>query len=227
MGMCGRQMTVTLCFFIIARVTTINVKIGVEENIFGVRDGVQQMFNLGFMGALTTTILGSIAWQLVAASFPIAFLSNPIVYVFLQAALLLEATGICSAAWFFALIQKKITGFQYDEVYIGTAEERAAKGHADDVDAGNLDMGTNVLEATVNMGLKTGWMEGDYTTRRNTILQTIADIREQIKLSVTEDEKAVFEQSLKLELEKLQRTNKEQEESVRKLGDLNLDVEAP
>jgi len=225
--MCGRQMTVTLCFFIIARVTTINVAIGEEENIFGVSDPIQRMFNMGFMGALTTTILGSIAWQLVAGQFPIAFLSNPIVYIFLQAALFLEATGICAAAWFFALIQKKITGFQYDEVYIGTAEERAAKGHADDLDAGNLDMGTNVLEATVNMGLKTGWMEGDYTTRRNTILQTISDIREQIKLSVTEDEKAVFEQSLKLEIEKLQRTNKEQEESVRKLGDLNLDVESP
>merc|ERR1712032_983182 len=225
--MCGRQMTVTLCFFVMGRVTTINIVIGEQPNIFGVSDPIQGMFNLGFMGAITTTILGSIAWQLVAGAFPIGFLSNPIVYIFLQAALFLEATGICAAAWFFALIQKKICGFQYDEVYIGTAEERAAKGHADDEDAGNLDLGTNVLEATVNMGLKTGWMEGDYTTRRNTILQTIADIREQIKLSVTEDEKAVFEQSLKLEIEKLQRTNKEQEESVRKLGDLNLDVESP
>jgi len=225
--MCGRQMTVTLCFFVIARVTTINIDIGNEPNIFGVSDPIQRMFNMGFMGALTTTILGSIAWQLVAGQFPIAFLSNPIVYIFLQCALLLEATGICAAAWFFALIQKKITGFQYDEVYIGTAEERAAKGHADDPDAGNLDMGTNVLEATVNMGLTTGWMEGDYTTRRNTILQAITDLREQIKLSVTEDEKAVFEQSLKLEMDKLQRTNKEQEESVRKLGELKLDEESP
>merc|ERR1712176_1499977 len=124
-------------------------------------------------------------------------------------------------------IQKKITGFQYDEVYIGTAEERAAKGHADDVNAGNLDMGTNVLEATVNMGLATGWMEGDYTTRRNTILKAIADLREQIKLSVTEDEKAVFEQSLKLEIEKLQRTNKEQEDSTREMdGRISMEINA-
>jgi len=185
------------------------------------------MFNLGFMGALTTTILGSIAWQLVAGQFPIAFLSNPIVYIFLQAALFLEATGICAAAWFFALIQKKICGFQYDEVYIGTAEERAAKGHADDEDAGNLDMGTNVIASTVNRGLTVGWMEGDYTTRRKHILQQIADIREQIKLSVTEEEKAVFEQSLKIELSKLERTNNEQEASSKKLGDLKLDEEAP
>merc|ERR1712194_436268 len=133
--MCGRQMTVTLCFFIIARVTTVNVVIGEDENIFGVSDGVQSIFNLGFAGAITTTILGSIAWQLVASSFPIAFLSNPVVYVFLQIALFLEATGICSAAWFLAVLQRKACGFQFDEVYVGTPEERAAKGHADVADA--------------------------------------------------------------------------------------------
>merc|ERR1712151_1102525 len=103
-------------------------------------DPIQKMLNLGFMGAITTTILGSIAWQLVASSFPIAFLSNPIVYVFLQAALFLEATGICAAAWFLALIQRKICGFQFDEVYVGTPEERMAKDHGDV--EGNLDMGT-------------------------------------------------------------------------------------
>merc|ERR1712086_745435 len=43
--MCGRQMTVTACFFIIARVTTINVEIGVDDNIFGVSDPIQKFFN--------------------------------------------------------------------------------------------------------------------------------------------------------------------------------------
>merc|ERR1711915_169915 len=118
--MCGRQMTVTLLLLRHPRVTTINVDIGNEPNIFGVSDGVQLFFNLGFMGVITTTILGSIAWQLVAGSFPVAFLSNPIVYVFPQAALALEATGICSAAWFLAVLQRKALGFQFDEVYIGT-----------------------------------------------------------------------------------------------------------
>merc|ERR1712176_968085 len=141
--MCGRQMTVTLCFFIIARVTTVNVDVETDPTIFGVSEGIQKnLLNLGFMGAITTTILGSIAWQLVASSFPIAFLSNPIVFVFLQLALALEATGICAAAWFLALIQRKICGFQFDEVYVGTPEERAAKGNPDA--AANLDLGTNV-----------------------------------------------------------------------------------
>jgi len=211
-------MTVTLCFFIIARVTTVNVDVETDENIFGVSDFIQKnLLNLGFMGAITTTILGSIAWQLVASSFPIAFLSNPIVYVFLQLALALEATGICAAAWFLALIQRKICGFQFDEVYVGTPEERAAKAHADDVDAGNLNLGTNVLQSTVNSGLPIGWAEGDYTKRRENILKNISDLREQIKLSVTEGEKAAFEQSLKIELRNLERVNKEQEESTRDL----------
>merc|ERR1739838_783543 len=171
-----------------ARVTTINVDVGNEPNIFNVPDWVQSgLFNLGFMGAITTTILGSIAWQLVAGSFPIAFLSNPIVYIFLQAALFLEATGICAAAWFPALLQRKACGFQFDEVYIGTAEERAAKGHADDVVA--LDMGTNVIAPAVAAGLDITWAEGDYTAQRNRILKNIADLREQIKMSVTEEEK--------------------------------------
>ena len=214
--MCGRQMTVTLCFFIIARVTTINVDVATEPTIFGVPDWVQlYIFNLGFMGAITTTILGSIAWQLVAGSFPIAFLSNPIVYVFLQAALALEATGICSAAWFLALLQRKACGFQFDEVYIGTAEERAAKGHADEET--NLDLGTNVIVPAVAGGLDITWAEGDYTARRNRILKNITELREQIKQSVTDEEKAAFEQSLKIEIANLEKTNKEQELSARQL----------
>jgi len=214
--MCGRQMTVTLCFFVIARVTTINVDVGNEPNIFDVPDWVQLgLFNLGFMGAITTTILGSIAWQLVAGSFPIAFLSNPIVYVFLQAALFLEWTGICAAAWFLALIQRKACGFKFDEVYIGTPEERAAKGHADeDID---LDMGTNVIAPAVAAGLNIAWAEGDYTAQRNRILKNIADLREQIKMSVTEEEKAAFESSMKIEIANLEKTNKAQEESTRQL----------
>jgi len=227
--MCGRQITVTLCFFFIARVTTINVVIGEDDNIFGVSDWVQKMFNLGFMGAITTTILGSVAWQLVASSFPIAFLSNPIVYLFLQAALFLEATGICAAAWFLALIQKKVMGYQYDEVYVGTPEERAAKDHADDNHAQmHLDMGTNVLAPGINDAIQfdSDWAEGDYTDRRNRTLKNIAELRIQINLCVTDEEKEAFQMALKLEVQQLERTNKEQEKSVRNLGAGGDDAEA-
>merc|ERR1712087_878823 len=114
-----------------ARVTTQNVT-DEQTNVMGLPDGIQGFLNLGFQGALLTTILGSITWQLVAGAFPVAFLSNPVTYILLRICLLLEATGICNGAWVLAAIFKKIFGYQKDEVYIGTAEERAARGMKDD-----------------------------------------------------------------------------------------------
>jgi hypothetical protein len=227
--MCGRQMTVTLCFFIIARVTTINIDIGNEDNIFGVSDPIQKMFNLGFMGALVTTILGSITWQLVAGAFPIAFLSNPIVYIFLQLALFLEATGICAAAWFLAVVQRKVLGFQFDEVYIGTPEERAAKGHADTKEAGdNLQLGTNLPTHEVGKQVITkeymDIVEQNFTNQREKVMANIAEIREQIS-QAPEGEKAVFEQALKLEVDNLKALNENHETSMRDLKKMRESVE--
>eukprot|EP01083_Nonionella_stella_P150630 480183_1 len=136
--MVGRQLCVVSCMFFIARVTSLKYEDG--ETIFGVSAGLQSFFELGFLGALITTILASISWQLVASAFPIAFLSNPLTYILLRVCLILEATGLCQAAWVMAAIHKKIAGFQRDEVYIGTAEERAAKEMGDDT--GHLPIGT-------------------------------------------------------------------------------------
>jgi len=136
--MIGRQLCVVSCFFIIARVTTLNVKEG-DENVLGVSDGWQAFFNTGLCGAIITTVVASVSWQLVASAFPIAFLSNPFTYIFLRICLFLEATGICSGAWVLAAIHKKIAGFQRDEVYIGTAEERAEKKMGDNDE--NLHLG--------------------------------------------------------------------------------------
>jgi Silicon transporter len=126
----GRQICATICTFIIARITSINVDIGAtageEKNIFGVSNGLQSFFNTGLLGALITTIVGSLAWRIIAASFPVAFLSNPLILLIVQLCLLLEASGVCSAAWLLAWIQKKAVGYHRDEVYIGTPEQRAA-----------------------------------------------------------------------------------------------------
>merc|ERR1712179_680959 len=114
--MVGRQLCVVSCMFFVARVTTVSIP-----------DGGSNIFNLGFLGALITTIIGSISWQLVASTFPIAFLSNPLTYILLRICLFLEGTGLCQASWVMAAVHKKIANFQRDEVYIGTAEDRAAK----------------------------------------------------------------------------------------------------
>lgn len=122
--MVGRQMCVTLCFFIVARVTTIKLNDG-DDNIFGVPDGIQAFFNTGLLGALITTIVASITWQLVASAFPMAFLSTPVTYVLLKFCLFLEWTGLCQGAWVVARVHRRIIGFKRDEVYIGSAEDRA------------------------------------------------------------------------------------------------------
>jgi Silicon transporter len=133
--MVGRQLCVVSCMFFVARVTSLEIKEG-EENIFGVSDGLQKLFNTGLLGAFITTIIGSVAWQLLASAFPVFFMSLPFTYIFLIICLGLDATGLCQGAWVLAAIQKKIMGFQRDEVYIGSAEERAAKNMSDDADGG-------------------------------------------------------------------------------------------
>merc|ERR1712037_1045085 len=85
-----------------------------------------------------------ISWQLVAGAFPVAFLSNPVTYILLRICLFLEGTGICNGAWVLAGIHKSIAGFQRDEVYIGTAEERRARGMKDDSKR-DIDMGAALI----------------------------------------------------------------------------------
>merc|ERR1712110_518884 len=127
--MIGRQICVVGCMFIVARVCTLNVEVGTARNVFGVPDGFQSFLNTGLLAALITTIIGSIAWQLVAAAFPMAFLSNPLVYILLRWCLFLESTGICSGAWVLARIFERMMGWKTDEAYIGTPEERAKRAH--------------------------------------------------------------------------------------------------
>ena len=129
--MIGRQLTVVSCMFFVARVTSVKMDEG-AGNLFGVKDGIQALFDSGLLGALFFTIVGSISWQLVAAAFPIAFMSNPVTYILLRIALAIEFTGVCNGAWVLAAIDVKVRGFQRDEAYLGTAEEREAENMGDD-----------------------------------------------------------------------------------------------
>jgi Silicon transporter len=129
--MIGRQLSVVSCMFFVARISSVSMSEN-DPNMFGVSDGIQKLFNTGLLGAVIVALLGSIPWRLIASAFPMVFVNNPIVYIFLRICLFFEMTGICSGAWVLAAIHAKLEGFQRDEVYIGTAEERAAKGMDDD-----------------------------------------------------------------------------------------------
>ena len=153
--MVGRQLCVVSCMFIIARIASVSMKEG-ESNLFGVSDATQGLFSTGLLGALIVAIIGSITWRLLASAFPLFFLANPACYILLRWCLLLEYTGILHGAWVLAAIHKKLAGFQRDEVYIGTAEERAAQNLADKsknvpVGAGHpvpsVDVGENPIDS--------------------------------------------------------------------------------
>jgi len=113
----GRQIFVASIIFIVARIAALDI--GDSDNIFGVNDSLQKFFNTGFLGALILTIIGSLAWRIVASSFPLTFMSNPFIYIIICICLFLETTGICSACWVFARLHKKIVNYQPDKVYIG------------------------------------------------------------------------------------------------------------
>jgi hypothetical protein len=130
----GRQIFVATCMFVVARIASPSYGEG-DANIFGVSDGFQAFLNTGLTGAVITTLIGSLAWRIVASSFPVAFLSNPLIYFIIRVCLVLDSIGLCSGAWFMALIHKQLVGFQVDEVYIGTPAERAAAAKATDEEA--------------------------------------------------------------------------------------------
>ena len=152
--MIGRQLSVVSCIFFVARVTSIKMAEG-AGNMFGVSDPIQKMFDTGLLRALFLTVVGSISWQLVASAFPIAFMANPLTYILLRIALGIEFTGICNGAWVIAATIANLGGYQRDEVYIGTAEERVAKNLDDDQSRLNAGKGHIVpMPAYVNNALQ-------------------------------------------------------------------------
>jgi hypothetical protein len=121
----GRQVCVTFALFILATILTIDVDLTPLRDgtrpltVMGVNEGMQEFLNSGLPGALVTTILASLAWRIIASSFPIAFMSSPLVSLSIHFCLLLEATGLFSSAWTCAAAHKQLVGFKSDEDYIG------------------------------------------------------------------------------------------------------------
>eukprot|EP00588_Corethron_pennatum_P013425 CAMPEP_0194276666 /NCGR_PEP_ID=MMETSP0169-20130528/9195_1 /TAXON_ID=218684 /ORGANISM="Corethron pennatum, Strain L29A3" /LENGTH=1536 /DNA_ID=CAMNT_0039020433 /DNA_START=169 /DNA_END=4775 /DNA_ORIENTATION=- len=118
----GRQILAATGMFVVARIMTLSYDSG--DSIFEFSPGFQGFLNTGLLGAVITTILASLIWRVLASSFPIMFLANPIIYIIIRICLVLDQTGVCSSAWLLALINKQVMGYQIDEVYIGTPEER-------------------------------------------------------------------------------------------------------
>jgi len=131
----GRQIFVAALMFIVARIATINIdtELG-ESNIFGVGDGFQEFLDTGLLGAIILTIIGSLAWRVIASSFPLLFMSNPLVYVIIRACFIIESTGVCSVAWLIALVCKKIFRLKSDDEYLNNDDDNEDEKDTDDDD---------------------------------------------------------------------------------------------
>jgi hypothetical protein len=116
----GRQVLVTVCTFLIAKIISLNVVPGEGNNIFSVSDGIQLFFNTGLLGAIITTIFSSLIWRVVASDFPILFLNNIGALVILRLCLLIEICGICASAWICARLHNILAKYQPDSKYLQT-----------------------------------------------------------------------------------------------------------
>lgn len=112
----GRQIFVASLIFIVARIASIS---GPEEYvIFGASAGMQAFYNTGLLGSVVLTIVGSLIWRIIASSYPMAFMSNPMIYIIIRMCLLMEGTGICSSSWGLARVQKYLQAYKPDEEYL-------------------------------------------------------------------------------------------------------------
>ena len=116
----GRQIFVASLMFIVARIASISGP--GDYRIFGANESLQSFYNTGLLGSVLLTIFGSLVWRIIASSYPMAFMSNPIIYVIIRMCLLVEGSGICSASWGLASIHKRIVAYQPDEVYLDSSE---------------------------------------------------------------------------------------------------------
>jgi len=119
----GRQIGQTIVQFLLARITTLDYPIGDEhENIWGVSDLWQKLFNMGILGAIIATVLASLIWRVLASEFPLAFLSLPVSRPIIVLCLWAERTGVIQCAWALAALHRKITGIRPDEHYLGDTD---------------------------------------------------------------------------------------------------------
>ena len=97
----GRQIWVTFCMFVVARISGIdgnNQDFADGYTTFAISESFQNFVNTGIIGAFVTTILGSLIFRVIASKFPLLFLSNPLIYPVIHLCLFLESTGIIQFA---------------------------------------------------------------------------------------------------------------------------------
>jgi hypothetical protein len=117
----GRQIVVASLMFTVGRVVSVDAAhaaVAAGRTSFDVSDDFQSFLNLNFCGALITTILGSLIWRVVAGSYPLIFMSNPVIYVLINFCYLLEATGLFSSSFAVAKTANLVFRLRDDDHYL-------------------------------------------------------------------------------------------------------------
>jgi len=144
----GRQVLQTVIMFVIARITSLDMKDG--KTIFGVSSSFQTFLNSGVLAILFATIIASLSWRVLANTFPVAFLSCPLSRPIIFLCLAAEATGICSIAWSLAKIHRVVCRLKDDEYYIGSIEERAVDNNSNAIKELDITERTSVHQGCDN-----------------------------------------------------------------------------
>ena len=101
------------------------------ETSFEASPGFQDFINTGLLGAVVTTMLGCLIWRIIASSYPLLFMSNPIIYLTIKLCLAIEFSGLCSASWVLGKIHKDIVDYQPDAVRLEGAPKQVTRRDKD------------------------------------------------------------------------------------------------
>ncbi|KAG7344610.1 silicon transporter [Nitzschia inconspicua] len=143
----GRQIAQTVVMFMIARIVSVNMKVP-GETMFGVSATVQKiLFDSGLLNSLVFTIFASLSWRVTANFFPMLYLGSPLSIWIIRLCLLVDASGICDAAWVFAKIVSYLVGYKSDDYYIAAATAAAATDDKpEDVEVAADGQGEEILK---------------------------------------------------------------------------------
>jgi len=146
--MIGRQILITLLMFFLSQVCAIDgaVTSDVGEPVFGISAGAHKAFlETGLLGAIITTLLGSLVARVIATKFPMPFTNVAIMRPIINFCMALEFTGLTHCAWPLAwglrFILGHSFGWHYDAHYINLFQQKKSGDHAsafEDVSMGQI-----------------------------------------------------------------------------------------
>jgi hypothetical protein len=115
----GRQIFITLLMFVLGQVTTISAGEDGDATVFGLPVGLQEgIMETGLLGAIITTILGSLTARCIATAFPLGFCNAPAMGLVIRVCLSFEFVGVTHVAWPLSAAYKASSGMQADDTYL-------------------------------------------------------------------------------------------------------------